>query len=331
LGLFELIYYLGYRLDRKRGLRRRRRLPASVISVGNITAGGTGKTSLAMSLAMRAGGASLWPAVLTRGYGGRLEGPLAVTPWMSEREAGDEALLMASKLFGVPVIKCADRYVGGLYALATIEPKPDIFILDDGFQHWRLYRDLDILVVSASRPYGSDRPKLLPIGRLREPLKELERADIIVASKCRAVPEELEREMRKYNVSAPVFPAWYEVASVCDLRTGERRPAQWISGREVFAFCGIGEPASFRQSLIEAGAVIKGFRAFRDHHRFGSRELGEIRRRAGSAWIVTTEKDIMRVAEAERDFPASALEVEMQLPDEFYGEVFRRAVSGEAS
>ena len=327
MGLFEFIYYLGYRYSRRRGLKKRKTLPnCKVISAGNLTTGGTGKTSLAISIALELEKQGRKPAILTRGYKGRLEGPAIVAPGMKERDTGDEPLLMARHFAGrikdIPVIKCANRYEAGLYGLAALTPRPDVFILDDGFQHWGLKRNMDILLLSATDPFYGE--KLIPIGSLREPASAMRRADIIVVSKCREVPADFLDEIRRYNKAAPVFPAWYEADGVVGT-SGETYPLESLSGREVYAFSGIGEPGSFRDSLTEAGAVIKNFKAFRDHHRFSPNDIDRIRRHAGGLWIMTTEKDIMRL-----DPPGSgiyALSVRLAATDGFYSEITKRLCS----
>ena len=240
------------------------------------------------------------PRCLTRGYKGTLRGPAVIKPEMRAAEAGDEPLLLAGKLPGIPVIKGADRYASGLHAM-SLQPRPEIFILDDGFQHWALKRGLDILVVSSRKPFYED--KLLPAGNLREPASEMARAGIIVVSKTRQTPPDFEPWIRRYNPGAPVFTAWYEAMGVLETWTGKTYPASVLRGKEVFAFAGIGEPSSFKQSLIEAGATIREFRQFRDNHAFRKSELEEIGKSARGLWIITTEKDIMRTGRARECMP----------------------------
>ena len=335
MGLFETIYYLGYRLDKSRKSKDARSLPAKVISVGNLTTGGTGKTSLVVSLARFLSDNGRHVAVLTRGYKGSLPGPALITPEMSAEEAGDEPLMMASKLQGIPVLKGANRYDAGIYsgtlARQSNTAPPGLFILDDGFQHWRLKRDLDILLLSATDPFYLE--KLIPVGSLREPPSAMKRADIIVVSKTMDIPETFEKEIRKYNPHAPIYPAWYEAGRVAAQGSGDSYPAEWLRGKEVFAFAGIGEPYSFRQSLEEAGAVIKGFMEFRDHHMFSESDINRIKKKAKGAWIITTEKDIMRLGKsfaiASNNGEAGVagfhcLSVKMRTGQGFFDEVLKR-------
>ncbi|MGD2079920.1 MAG: tetraacyldisaccharide 4'-kinase [Nitrospirota bacterium] len=323
MGPFELIYYVGYRLKTSYDLRRQRRLPARVISVGNITSGGTGKTPAAVALALEARGRGLKPCVLTRGYGGSLRGPVVVTADMRAREAGDEPVLMARKLEAIPVVKCADRHEGGTFALERLDPRPDIFILDDGFQHRRLHRDKDILLVSSREPF--DNGKLLPMGLLREPLGEMKRADIVVMTKKPdSRPKALVERIRRYNPRAPIFSSGHRLSAVVDA-SGERRPADWLKGKDVYAFCGIGEPDSFRDTLVGAGSNVRGFKAFRDHHSYTGADLLRVRKDAhvsGAPWIITTEKDIIRLRGIDAPENLLTLEIEFVAQEGFYDEVF---------
>jgi len=324
MGLFEFLYYLGYRAKTAHDLKRQLRLPARVISIGNITTGGTGKTPAAVALALEARRRGLKPCVLTRGYGGSLKGPVIIEPGMRAGEAGDEPLLMAGKLGGIPVVKCAGRYEAGMFALSEIGPRPDLFILDDGFQHRRLYRDKDVLLINAREPF--DNGKLLPMGLLREPLEAMGRADVVVITKARDVnTRPLLETIRRYNSRAPVFSAGFRLSSVMDA-SGERRPVGWLKGRDVYAFCGIGEPGSFRDSVAGAGAILKGMKAFRDHHRFTAEDIRKIGNEAhvkGAPWIITTEKDIMRLRDIEVPENLLTLEIEFVAGGDYYDKVFK--------
>jgi tetraacyldisaccharide 4'-kinase len=361
MRLFELIYYAGYRAKRAYDLRKQRRLPSPVISVGNITAGGTGKTPLTIALAREASRRGFSPAVLTRGYRGKLRGPCLVSADMNEEEVGDEPLLMAEKLGDIPVIKGRDRYEAGIFALdrvidpssvmdlsLVIDPSsvtdlkeresmhhkrgtvshgkgavPPLFILDDGFQHWRLQRDKDVLLIDARNPFN--QRKLLPVGLLREPIREIRRADIIVLTKGMGSDNQaLMREIRRYNPRARVFVSDH-IPSYVLTYAGERKPLDWLSGKEVYAFCGIADPESFRTALGRAGAVLRGFKAYRDHYRYGKGDLRRVVSEAakrGARWIITTEKDIMRLKSLGLPENLLALGIDVTVEEGFYEEVF---------
>src|SRR5271157_4150100 len=169
----EFLYYTGYALKKQRSLRLQRRLPYPVISIGNITVGGTGKTPATIAVAEESKRRGFSPVILTRGYKGRVKGPCVVSPKnlpvrnylgdpgkviQTVKDAGDEPVLMAGRLKGVPVIKSAGRYEGGIFALQSFSfaaSAPFIFILDDGFQHWRLHRDIDIVLIDGLNPFGN--------------------------------------------------------------------------------------------------------------------------------------------------------------------------------
>lgn len=296
MGLFELIYYMVYRAKRFSDLRRQRRLPKKVICVGNLTTGGTGKTPAAIALAKEAQKRGFKPCVLTRGYKGRLKGPVVVNSGMDALDVGDEPLLMAGKLEGIAVIKGGDRYASGMFALNSVKPEPDLFILDDGFQHRRLWRDLDILLIDSGNPF--DNGRLLPLGMLREPLSQMKRADVVVMTRSTGEGvNDLMHFIKKYNKRAPVFEASHVLTSIKKL-SGGKLSMKEISGRDVFAFCAIAGPEHFINDLTRAGAHVKGWKAFRDHHPYTQGDMdaiGQAARDCGAEWIATTEKDIMKL------------------------------------
>jgi len=196
LGLFSFIYRLG--LSCHKLLSKPHKLPVKVISIGNITLGGTGKTPAVISVAKAAKNRGLSPCVLTRGYKAKSGGTCFISkgegPFISAADAGDEAYLMAEILRDIPVVKGKNRYEAGLLAMKEYfgkfetpdqtsdrQPEAPVFILDDGFQHWGLQRDIDIVLIDAANPFGNKR--LFPEGMLREPLTALKRAHVIILTK----------------------------------------------------------------------------------------------------------------------------------------------------
>ncbi|MEW6002477.1 MAG: tetraacyldisaccharide 4'-kinase [Nitrospirota bacterium] len=314
MTIFERLYYLGYVAKRYLALRNQKKLSSRVISIGNITVGGTGKTPAAIALAEKLKNNGLMPCILTRGYKGAARGPCLVSNGtallMEERQVGDEALLMAEKLKGIPVIKGKDRYKAGVFALSILPPtiRPDVFILDDGFQHWSLFRDIDILLIDSTNPFGHRR--LLPLGILREPLEAIRRADIIVITRtnCSVIPtgisgnleptiNNLIKEIRRYNERGQIFFAKHSPLNFM-FSTGDVRPLEWAKEKRFYGFCGIGNPGSFKETLLTLGVELGGFKTFKDHHRYNSEDIKNIIDSAKSnsaSWIVTTEKDIMRL------------------------------------
>ncbi len=275
-----------------RGTLRSRRLPARVISVGNLTVGGTGKTPLVLWLAQRLQGAGLRVAILSRGYGRRVrEARIFGNGIPRVEEAGDEPVLLARRLRGVPLGIAADRFTVGLQLAARHQP--DVFLLDDGFQHLRLARDLDIVLLDASDPFAGGY--VLPAGALREPVEALVRAQVVVLTRARQVAEDSAIEaVRLYNPRVPVFRARTRLVAVLDATSHKPVPRETLAGVPVLAFCGIGNPAAFWQDVRDWGFRLAGTQAFPDHHRYSADDFRGIVRqadRAGAEALLTTEKD----------------------------------------
>ncbi|MBF0459343.1 MAG: tetraacyldisaccharide 4'-kinase [Nitrospirae bacterium] len=332
----QYIYYSAFRWTRQRVLKRRGRLPHPVVSIGNLTVGGTGKTPAAIALALEAQRRGLTPVILTRGYKGTRNGPCFISrgmgPIVSAREGGDEPVLMANKLRGVEIIKGANRYEAGL-----MSEKGDFFILDDGFQHWGLHRDVDIVLIDAANPFG--RGGLLPTGRLREPIEALNRADFIVITKM-SRPSKAYAAGYSINGAAvppPVSSAFiYEAAHTpVSLvgRDGAAYPLSYISGRRTLAFCAIGSSDGFLGTLTSLGAGIVHKMKFRDHHFYSEADVGKILASAAAyraEIIITTEKDMAKLSgtcEALKDAVILALCIDFTIDSDFYREVFNLAVS----
>ncbi len=287
-----------------RGLIRARRLPRPVISIGNITAGGTGKTPMTVMLAGLLKEAGRKPAILSRGYGREGSGRVIVVAdgcqtLCGPREAGDEPFLMANLLPGVPVIAGPSRFLAGQTAIAELAA--DVLVLDDGFQHRGLHRDLDIVLLDEARPFGNGR--LLPRGSLRELPGALRRADLVImtgsaegaGSKSPAGVQAFLKE------GACILRGRHQPVALIDGGM-TARPLTLLAGKRIYAFAGIGNPLSFRRTLEGLGTDLAGFTAFPDHHAFSARDIARLTeeaRRAGADLILTTDKDGVRI----RDFP----------------------------
>jgi tetraacyldisaccharide 4'-kinase len=334
MTIIEGLYYIGYSIKKQQALKHQKKLPCRVVSIGNITVGGTGKTPATIAVAEEAKKRGLMPGILTRGYKGMLKGICFVSkgdkPLLNEEDAGDEPILMAERLKGVPVIKGADRYEAGKFALASlpVDLRPDIFILDDGFQHWRLYRDKDILLIDGTSPFGNKR--LLPLGPLREPLNAIDRAGIIVITKLvssrQSIVSSLKEEIKKHNSKASLFIAEHRPSKFVTA-AGKTFSLEWARGKNFFGLSGIGNPESFKKTLLAAGLALKGFKSYRDHYRYDARDIRKIiedSKKSNADWIVTTEKDIMRLKKL--DMPANlvALAIEFMVDEGFYEEVFNQ-------
>jgi tetraacyldisaccharide 4'-kinase len=242
---------------------------------------------------------------------------------------------MAEKLPGVPIVKSGNRYEAGLFALQYYNSQrttPDtqlVFILDDGFQHWKLYKDKDILLIDSGDPFGNRT--LLPLGRLREPLEAMKRADIVVLTKCKGTDgsqkEELDgliAEIKKYNADAPIFLSGHSIV-IARLRSGENISPGLIKGRKVFCFCALGDPGSFRSTVAATGAVITGAMTFRDHYTYSAEDLAKIKGEAaksGSEWIVTSEKDMIKIRGLDLPENIIIIEIAFSTDEKFYDAAF---------
>ncbi len=275
------------------GLFRSRRLPRPVVSVGNLTVGGTGKTPMAVHLARWFMGRGKRVAILSRGYGGSLEGKTRIVTdgreiFLSPEEAGDEPYLMAFSLPGAMVVIGTDRYRAGCLALERLEP--DIFILDDGFQHLRLERDLNILLLGCARPFGNGRT--LPAGALREPVSAAGRADLIIFTRCTSKNPPL-------STGKPWCAASHRLTGVIPLEGGVTQPLSSLGGLKGVAFAGIAEPAAFFGSLQREGLDPAATHAFPDHCRYGETEIAallKLRDECSADYLITTGKDAVKLA-----------------------------------
>lgn len=289
-----------------RGLLRQEKLPCPVVSVGNLTVGGTGKTPTVILLATMLREKGHRPAVLSRGYGGSARARITTVSdgkriLMGWRQSGDEPVLIARSVPGVPVLTGPRRILTGRVAVERFGA--DVLILDDAFQHRALFRDLDIVMLDATRPFGNGY--LLPRGPLREPPEALRRAHLLIRTGG------TEREEPPRGVPPlPVFRGVHRPRELVEAATGRALPLTELRGVKVCAFAGIGSPEAFRQSLTALGAEVVAFRAFPDHHPYTLHDLEALRRQAGESGgerIVTTEKDGIRLA----DFPDFLAEISL--------------------
>jgi tetraacyldisaccharide 4'-kinase len=280
------------------------RVDAHVISIGNLTAGGTGKTPAVIAYAQKALDAGKRVAVLTRGYGSaRTPEPLLLdedprTPGLFRR-FGDEPVLIARKAPGVLVIKDRDRVRG---AQRAIELGYDVLILDDGYQSVRLARDEDVLLVDATNPFGNGH--LLPAGILREPPSAAARATEIVLTRCDQASgvDALVARLRALNATAPIRETQHAPVSLWRVCDGEEISLDVLRSKTVTAACAIAAPERFVQTLEALGAHVEMVDAYGDHEPF----LPTPNR---SSWVITTEKDAVRMEHAHRDVYALSVEL----------------------
>jgi tetraacyldisaccharide 4'-kinase len=302
--LFWPLYALSLPYGAAIGLRNRlydggglprTKLPCPVISVGNLTVGGTGKTPLVMLLAELMQEAGWRPAILSRGFGGRSSRGVHVVSdgrrlLATPETAGDEPVLMARTLPSVPVLTGPDRVRTGKAALDRFGAK--LLILDDAFQHRRLARDLDIVLTDLTLPFGNGC--LLPAGPLREPVQALKRARIVIRT-----GSEAEVRTSPASTDAGGLRGFHRPCELVRGDGAERHPPAMLAGKRLLAFAGLGRPDAFRKTLAALGADVADFLPFPDHHAYRRSDIEGIRQRAVAAsaeFIVTTEKDAVRLA-----------------------------------
>jgi len=308
------LHHAGYRL----GLARRTRLGAKVISIGNLTLGGTGKTTATISVARWLCDKGVRVGVLSRGYrgGGESRG-LVVSegfgPLVEAGQAGDEAFMMARALPGAFVLVGKDRRRTGRRAVE--EFGVEVLVLDDGFQYQRLKKDVEVVLVDALAPFGYDF--LVPRGLLREPARHLARADAVWLTHCDLVRrrdlEGILARVRRLAPEARVWEAAHRPVRLKRLGSAEERGMEALRERRVCALSSLGNPGSFERTLGRMGAVVVEKARFPDHHEYRPEELaGLLEGKARSVdWVVTTEKDAVRLPEVEVGRPMWALEVEL--------------------
>ena len=296
---WQLLYGGAHRLRERWWRRRARALPRPVVSVGNLSWGGAGKTPLVAALAAHLCDRGHRVAVLSRGYRRRGRGVVLVSTWsegplVGPLLAGDEPVLLAGELAGVAVVVGADRFRAGRAALERLSPAPDLFVLDDGFSHLALARDLDLLALPATDPWAGGR--LPPGGRLREPLAAAHRAHAVLLTGLGATPEaarEVGRALSRFGFGGPAFAA--------PTRAGEARlpgGRPLAAGARLLLVSGIMRPAAFREAALAQGLTVAGECAFPDHHAYPQPSLSRIEaafRTARADAVLATGKDAVKL------------------------------------
>ncbi|MBN2056011.1 tetraacyldisaccharide 4'-kinase [bacterium] len=293
-------------------------LPVPVISVGNLTTGGTGKTPFTISLARRLLAGGHRPVILSRGYNRTGRAPIAFVSnrsqvLLSPAEAGDEPYMMARRLPGVPVVVGPRRRLTGWIAMERFDP--GCMILDDGFQHRAVARDLDIVLLDGGIPL--DKARLLPAGPLREPLSSLLRAQLVIIS--HATEHDIDPMAITVARVAPhlaIAAGHHEPDVLVAVAGGATIPAATLKGRSIAAFCGIARPDAFRRTLVALGARVTRLESFRDHHHYRPQELSHICARAsreGAELVVTTEKDAVKIPNVPAAPPLYYLSIDFKL------------------
>lgn len=352
LRVFSVLYELGVRVKLnlyETGLFPRTKLNCCVISIGNITVGGTGKTPTAQKVAVMIQKMGYRVVILNRGYRSHWQENIGVVSdgkkiYMTAYEAGDEAYLMAKTLPGIPVVIGKERAVTGKFAVENLQA--EVIILDDGYQHWQLDRDLDVVLVDTLNMFGNG--SILPRGTLREPLSNLKRAGLFLLTKCdqsssisRAT---LCDTLHDYAPNAPVIESMHKPCNFVEIAdwykndTTNSLPLDALKGQSVMAFSAIGNPASFEQTLTTEGLKIEEAIRYPDHHDYGMVEMQYIMDRAvnkGVKALVTTGKDAVKIPTEfiylKREVPLYVLNMEIQITSgkEAFEETLNAAIKKE--
>jgi len=320
LGRLSEVAYLGVVRRRNRAFdagRRVERLPVPVISVGNLSVGGTGKTPIVMAIVQQLIASERQPAIAMRGYRA------------SDEEGSDEQREYLDRFPDTPIVARPDRIVG-LRALLGERSEIDCVVLDDGFQHRFIARELDIVLLDASRDPLADR--CLPAGWLREPLDSLRRAHMVIVTHCeRVTPDEVDRieqAVRRLKPDLLVARARHVWTGV--EHDGGVERAQWLRGKQVIAASAVGNNEAFVAGARDAGAEVVGAVLRRDHHRWGAADLEAIRRlaerNAPVDGVLTTRKDWVKMRRAEAELPCPVLRTVLEVEFDTGAEALRSAV-----
>ncbi|WP_302574065.1 tetraacyldisaccharide 4'-kinase [uncultured Acidaminococcus sp.] len=352
LRILSVLYEAGVRLKLfcyNAGLVPRTKLDCCVISIGNITVGGTGKTPTAQKVALMIQKLGYRVVILNRGYRSHWEEKIGVVSdgkkiYMTAYEAGDEAFLMAKQLPGIPVVIGKERAITGQFAVDKF--KAEVIILDDGYQHWQLYRDLDVVLVDTLNMFGNGC--ILPRGTLREPLSNLSRAGLFLLTKCdQSSPisrATLCDTLHKYAPAAPIAESihkpcdYIEIADWYKNDMSKALPLEALRGKHVMVFSAIGNPSSFEQTMNAEGLNIVEAIRYPDHHDYGMVEMQYIMDRAisrGVKALVTTGKDAVKIPTEfiylHRDVPLYILDMEIQITsgEEAFTDTIKAAIKKE--
>ena len=316
-----------------------RRLPSKVVSIGNIAVGGTGKTPMTIYVANRIKALGSSVAVVSRGYKGEAEKKEALvsderTIFLGPEIAGDEPFMLACRLPGIPVIVGRDRFAAGMLAVRHFHP--DVVVLDDGFQHLRLARDKDIVLLDYIQPFGNSY--LLPRGMLREPVASLRRSDACILTRSRmdfsSAPDSAQKRLQTLVAHCPVFssfhtPYYYAIPAATKAAFDQlsKQPYaddfNFLTGRRAMAFSGIARNDDFRQTVEALNCAVTGFLEFPDHHRYSQKDISRITRQAketAAEILITTEKDYARIA-ADTAWPLDLIVIGVEIS---FGEDERR-------
>jgi len=320
----------------KYGIVKSKRLPVKVISIGNITMGGTGKTPLVEFSAKYLQNKGKKVAILSRGYGDQNHSMINDNSKTKEF-VNDEYLILRENLKDVPTLLGRDRVQNAEKAIKDHDV--DCLILDDGFQHLRIKRDLDIVVIDSLNPFAEE--VLIPRGTLREPLKNLSRADLFVLSHCSLNDEDtlksIYEKLNHINADIPVCESIHKPVNIESIKDNSLMEPDWLKGKKIYGLCAIGNPESFASTLRVLGADVIRLRVFHDHHSYTQVELDGVITEAktlNTDAIVVTQKDVVKIRNKNiNDANILSLKVELQITKgmEFFDEAMAKILNANLS
>lgn len=315
MNLLEIVYKFGLDINKvayEKGLRSIHHLGVPIICVGNLTMGGTGKTPIVEYIAQYLSQSGKKVTIISRGYKRKTKGNLIVTDgkkiFCSYNDCGDEPYLLAKNLISqknnsaefsklISIIVNKDRYSAGLEAIERF--KPDIILLDDGFQHWALKKDFCIVVIDATNPFGNGH--LIPLGILREPITALKRANAVILTHTPFAKnlDEIKNKIRSVNSDIPIIESVHQPELLISLKnTVDVLGTSSIKGKRVIAVSAIGNPKSFENTLQSLGVEILYSFTLRDHHYYTQADVTAIHKKCGELnpdFIITTQKDALKL------------------------------------
>jgi tetraacyldisaccharide 4'-kinase len=309
LGLLSLLYLAAFYLRKALySLRiiKVRSLPCKVISVGNITLGGTGKTPFVEYISRLISHKGVKTAIVSRGYK------------QSANTPSDEVLLLQELIPEIPVYVSTSKYLAG--ERAVCESGAQCIVLDDGFSHWRLARDLDIVLIDSLNPFGHAR--IFPRGMLREPLSGLARVNIFVLTKTDHCPKDVLNKLRDYlgknYPSAPQILTCHKPTHLEKIPDRESIPLEFLKGKRISAFCGLANPQGFHGTLKQLGADLASFYIFSDHFRYSEKTLSAIEKESlllKSDALITTHKDAVKIRWYDFSMLVLSLEIKIEITE----------------
>ena len=328
--LYQAIIFIR-KIFYKYHIFRTNTLPCKVISVGNITVGGSGKTPTVEYLSRYLQSKGKKIGIISRGYRRKSKSTLIVTDGKTKQQSwqdfGDEPYLLAQNLKNIPIIVGESRYEAGMKMIENFDP--DIIIMDDGFQHVSLYRDLDIVLINSKDTKTTHR--LIPAGKLREPLSNLSRADLIILSKSNVHKSSDYLINIIENINRPILNNKIELQDVLISPKGDKNNLSNLNKEKIYIFSALGDHTGFEKTMNNTGAIIVGHSKYPDHHNYSSEDLKNIEQVAknnNANFLITTEKDLVKINNYKGEMSLYAVRIKLVFePETLLNEYLEELIS----